>query len=334
MRPILLVMLVAYHAFAPYVGTWSLPDGIHDVRTYWWLGWLSRAFRLEGFVFISGYIFTFQLIEKQKFPTFGSLLSSKIQRLMIPSIVFSAIYFVCFNDYENVGKFCYAIVSGVGHLWYLPCLFVCFLVQWLLLRYKTIPLPTVLCVVVLAFMAAASFIPLPFRLNKPMYYMIFFYGGGLFWQNSKYIHEKATKGNTLMAWVLFVLCFIGLTLTMEHLDAARATVDNRIMRAINHSLTTVLKLIMGWTGIVALYLTAVRYCKNHALSDTVIKIGACGYGVYVIHQFILVYLYRYTNLPAVAGTYLLPWVGFIITVVLSTVLTLLIRRTSLGRKYL
>lgn len=100
------------------------------------------------------------------------------------------------------------------------------------------------------------------------------------------------------------------------------------------ALKSVTKAGLAWTGIYALYLTAVIYCKKHELSQVIIKIGACGYGVYVFHQFILMYLYRYTIVPSVAGTYMLPWVGFAITLVLSTALTLLIRLTKVGRKYL
>lgn len=83
MRPILLVLLVAYHAFAPYVGSWEKPDGIDEFEFYRWIGLLSRAFRLEGFVFISGYIFTFQVIERHKFDNFLQLLKSKTERLLI-----------------------------------------------------------------------------------------------------------------------------------------------------------------------------------------------------------------------------------------------------------
>ena len=32
MRPVLLILLVLYHAFAPYVGTWQMPDGIEEVN--------------------------------------------------------------------------------------------------------------------------------------------------------------------------------------------------------------------------------------------------------------------------------------------------------------
>ena len=177
MRPILLVLLVSYHAFAPYVGTWPMPDGIHQIDAYSWLGYLSRAFRLEGFVFISGYIFTFQVVERKKFGSFQSLLASKVQRLLIPSFVFSAVYFFCFKEYVKNDNFFVSVLSGTGHLWYLPCLFYCFLIQYLLLSRS---IRKSYSIIVLTVMLLLSVVPLPLNLNKPLYYMSFFYGGAFF----------------------------------------------------------------------------------------------------------------------------------------------------------
>ena len=74
--------------------------------------------------------------------------------------------------------------------------------------------------------------------------------------------------------------------------------------------------------------------SKRTIGKTILKIGACGYGVYVFHQFILLYLYHHTAMPSQTGTYLLPWIGMVITVVVSVSLTLAVRQTKLGRRYL
>lgn len=61
-RPILIVMLVMYHAFAPWAGGWKEPKGFVPCEAYWWWGKLNYSFMLETFVMISGYIFGYQLI--------------------------------------------------------------------------------------------------------------------------------------------------------------------------------------------------------------------------------------------------------------------------------
>lgn len=64
-RPILIVMLVMYHAFAPWTGAWSEPTWFVPCRAYWWWGKLNYSFMLETFVLISGYVFDYQLCRKR-----------------------------------------------------------------------------------------------------------------------------------------------------------------------------------------------------------------------------------------------------------------------------
>lgn len=331
MRPILLVLLVSYHAFAPYVGTWSMPEGIHEVEVYRWLGFLSRAFRLEGFVFISGYIFTFQVLERRKFESFSSLLTSKLQRLLIPSFIFSIAYLLCFRNYTGVANAVTKILGGAGHLWYLPCLFYCFLIQYLLLANKV---RRSSCIALLAVMMLVSIVHLPLNLHKPLYYMTFFYGGGIFWQHSEKLKSKATQKNIVLSWLVFIVLFVVLNIAMMNMTELKASVTSKLLRAGINEFNTISKTLLGWSGIMALYLSAAKYCSGHSIGSFILKVGVCGYGVYVFHQFILVYLYRYTELPTVAGTYLLPWVGIVITTIVSVSLTLVVRSTKVGRKYL
>lgn len=97
-RPILVVLLVFYHAFAHYSGAWEPIDGYPAIRDYWWLDWLSYAFMLEMFVFISGYVFGFQVRTKgvEKLNA-KNLLWGKFKRLMIPCMVFSFLYILFFQ---------------------------------------------------------------------------------------------------------------------------------------------------------------------------------------------------------------------------------------------
>ena len=335
MRPILLVLLVAYHAFAPYISSmkaWPLPDGFHQVEVYDWIGLLSRAFRLEGFVFISGYIFTFQLVEKRKFSSFKHLFTSKFQRLLIPGFIFSSLYILFFLHGVSPLSTVLKIVGGAGHLWYLPCLFWCFLFQYIVIEKNFSP-KLMLAVLVIA--TGVSFVPMPLQLGRALYYIGFFYGGGIFWKCSKWFRDKDSSKNICLAWTIFFSLFVVVNLVILHFTSIYSTQKlSMLYKGLILVTNTYSKAILGWSGIIALYLTSVYYCKRHSLGKTIIKIGACGYGVYVFHQFILVYLYRYTEFPQLCGNYILPWAGFGVTVVLSVLLTLAVRSTKVGRKYL
>lgn len=335
MRPILLVLLVSYHAFAPYISSlksWPLPEGFHQVEVYDWIGLLSRAFRLEGFVFVSGYIFTFQLVEKKKFSSLKSLFTSKFQRLLIPSFIFSTLYVLFFLHGLSPLSAVLKIIGGAGHLWYLPCLFWCFLFQYIVIEKDFSPK---LMTVILIIAMGISFVSMPLQIGKAFYYICFFYGGGIFWKYNKWFRDKDSAKNIFLSWTIFLILFVVMNLSILHLTSISSTQKISLFyKGLILVSNTYSKAILGWSGIIALYLTSVYYCKRHLLGKTIIKIGACGYGVYVFHQFILVYLYRYTELPNMAGSYLLPWVGMFVTVVLSIALTLAVRSTKLGRKYL
>ena len=328
MRPFLLLLLVSYHAFAPWCGSWGMPPGCHDFEPYRWVALFSRAFRLEAFVFVSGYIFTFQMLAKNKFASFGEFFKSKVVRLLIPCWFFGILYFVLFKKYVNIWQTIYYIGGGIGHLWYLPCLFICFIAQYFLLKRQTntkITLAVMMCLVFL------SFVPLPLHLNQPLYFMLFFYGGGLFYQNKDSIAERANAKSILLCWAVFAVLLVVLNLWFIHsekLDCATW------LRSVVLGSNKILKSILAWSGITALYLTAVQYCRAHEISAFILKVGVCGYGVYVFHQFVLVWMYYKTSLPEMLGTYWLPWVGLAITTVVSVLLTLAVRSTKIGRKFL
>ena len=330
MRPCLLVLLVLYHVFAPYVGTWEKPDGIGDVELYRWIGLLSKAFRLEGFVFISGYIFTFQFIERHKYPKLSLLLKSKIKRLLITSFFFSILYLLIFNYYDSPFDFVRKVIQGAGHLWYLPCLFWCFVIQYLVLRKDN---PGII-VPVLIVILLISIIPLPLNLHKPLYYALFFYGGGYFWKHSQKIKTFATWKTVTLCWILFGVLFIVLNSITIRISGYYNQITNLLLRGCVLEFKNISKAILGWAGIVALYLSASLYCQKHRISDFAIIVGACGYGVYIFHQFVLKYIYNCTDAPILWGSYYLPWVACIITIVVSLSLTLLIRKTKVGRTFL
>lgn len=330
MRPVLLVLLVSYHTFAPYVGSWDKPDGIDNCELYRWIGLLSRAFRLEGFVFISGYIFTFQIVERNRFDSFSQLLKSKVERLLIPCFFFSIIYLLAFKDYDSVSVFVEKVIGGAGHLWYLFCLFWCFIIQYLILKDDNpkVVLPFLITALLL------SVAPLPLNLNRPLYYLLFFYGGGLFWKNSQRIIAYATRNNIICSWVWFFVVFVLSNVAIIRIADHYNQLNSFVLRGCSLEVKTLLKAILGWSGIWALYLSALRISQKYQASDLIINIGTCGYGVYVFHQFILKYLYLYTGLPAISGTLCMPWIAFMITIIVSLAMTVVLRKTALGKRYL
>lgn len=101
-RLLLIVLLVLYHSFAIYNGSWGMPEGIVPITGYWWIATLAYSFMLETFVFISGYVLGFQTRTKYDgVLDFNTCVLKKCRRLLLPSLVFSVLYFLCFRDISD-----------------------------------------------------------------------------------------------------------------------------------------------------------------------------------------------------------------------------------------
>ena len=217
-RPILIVLLVFYHAFVIYQGGWGA-EGIPEIKTYWWLDKLSFAFMLETFVFVSGYVFGYQVRTKGEVKLQSKILFwSKFKRLIIPSMVFSLLYVLLFQGIaqQPVGKTVFSIVEGVGHMWFLPMLFWCFVGIWIIERLRLKP---ALVIPVLILCSIISFIPLPLQLNAAMYYMLFFYVGYLLQRKDINLNKYYTLHYAIALVLFFALLFPSLTIFRENIES-------------------------------------------------------------------------------------------------------------------
>lgn len=332
LRPILLVLLVFYHAFAIYSGAWDPIKGYPEVPGYWWLDKLSYAFMLETFVFISGYVFGFQVRTKgeEKLKA-KNLLLGKFKRLMIPCMVFSLLYILLFGHItQPVQKTLYGLVNGVGHMWFLPMLFWCFVGVWVIERLH----PKAKWVIsVLVLCSICSFLPLPLRMGTSMYYMVFFYVGYILQKEDVSLDRFYTLKHCIVLAVAFCVLFPTLTLLRERLGDMMALENQLVMKAALTSSSILMRIIYSSVGLAMLFIIIGYIEKDRptSLPQWIIKMGNLCFGVYLLQQFILKGLYNYTNLPAVLGCYWLPWVGFVITLSMSLLLTKLSLKSSLGR---
>ena len=215
-RPILIVLLVFYHAFAPFSGAWEPIAGYPAIRVYWWLDWFSYAFMLEMFVFISGYVFGFQVRTKGKEKLKAkNLLWGKFKRLMIPCMVFSLLYILLLGDItQPITKTFYGLVNGVGHMWFLPMLFWCFIGVWIIEKSQ---IKTKVVLPILLLCSICSSLPLPLQLNNAMYYMFFFYLGYVLQKEPVYMDRYYTLNHAISAVAAFCVLFPSLTILKANL---------------------------------------------------------------------------------------------------------------------
>jgi peptidoglycan/LPS O-acetylase OafA/YrhL len=72
--------------------------------------------------------------------------------------------------------------------------------------------------------------------------------------------------------------------------------------------------------------------KKLTIPQWVVELNGLCFGIYLFQQFILQILYYKTTLSSLIGPYWLPWIGLIVTLILSYLLTKLSLKTKIGRK--
>lgn len=329
-RFVLIFCLVLYHSFAPYGNAWTALTS-ELIYPYYWISKFSYSFFLGSFVFISGYLYAHADLIKGPQP-FSVVIKKKGMRLILPSVIFSIIYLLIFGlkDGESIPQALYTIIEGRGHMWFLPMLFWLFLAMELIKRIRL--KPSIIIFVVLLLSIGVIF-PLPLRMNFACYYLIFFYLG----YNTRSIFKRFLQtlggGNvqviSLLVWLVMFVCVESIELYNSSHNLSQGPVVSKI--------STVLiiygRITYTLAGSIFIYTMALKFINKYhfSISDRLVKISALCFGIYLYQQFILIYLYYHTDFVNNTGILAAPWLGFLITLFFSTVLSYLTMQTRLGR---
>lgn len=332
-RLFLIVMLVFYHAFAIFSGAWGTLAGYPEIYVYDVMDKLSYACLLETFVFISGYILGWQVRWKGTATVLRpqNIFCKKFKRLIIPSMLFSVLYLLILGDLsKSFLTIAYEILCGVGHMWFLPMLFWCFIYVYLIEKYISkwiVPL--------LFMMMFVSLIPLPLRINTAMYYFIFFYTGYYIQKNDLCFNRKMNVLLPVLV-LLFVVTFVLKIYVGELYTEWGGELFNPLACRIFYILTNIiLKLVCASFGI-SLLMVLSRMLVNNvdtSLWSPILKVSESCFGVYIFQQFILK-LFNRSDLPYIINVYLYPWVLFVVSLGISLSMTILLRQTKIGKQLL
>ena len=284
-------------------------------------------------MFCSGYLFALTLTRKRQ--SFWEIAKSKAKRLLLPSVVFSAIYVALLYDTtsRSVGNLLLTIVSGAGHMWYLPMLYwvmlMCYAVdklecsnKWKILGLIALPV--------------LSILPLPLQINRAVYYALFFYLGMLIFRNRDVIISKIKSIKQVLLSLFIFVCIYAVGLYVREGGLMDVYTDsvNLITKAISIEIMEYIKIIYCTLGIIFIYILVNYFLevKKVRVAPWVINLSGLCFGIYLFQQFILQILYYKTNLPSLVGPYWLPWVGLVVTLILSYLLTKLSLKTKVGRQ--
>lgn len=337
-RIILIFLLIIYHSLCPYTSDyWENPQSV-DIPVYYWTGRLCYSFMLESFVFISGLILGHQVLKRGSAAlSLGNLIGRKIKRLILPSMIFSIIYYLIFIDSaESPASIAATIVNGTGHLWFLPMLFWCFVGMYLISKLKW---KTKTIILLLAVTATVSVITLPLRLNLSMYYLLFFYLGFATGNNlinlKPYMTTRALIVTTMTFLILFFI-FSNLrygTGVERALESIGGDIPLRIRLLFLYSFQRLCQLIYSTAGVLMLYIAVNRMIATGAVSfnHRIMTLSSYCFGVYIFQEFIIRIFYYKLHFIEKLNPYTFPLYSIAVTLLLSILLTHLSMKTKTGR---
>lgn len=324
-RLTLIFLLVLYHAFCPFTGDWEAPPAadFHPIGLYRWLGVFMHHFCLESMVYISGLLFGYTLTLHPERLTFQSCIVKKAKRILLPGLLFSVLYYLLFYDLSAPWFVILdTLFNGCGHLWFLPMIFWCFVICYLLETWHVVSAPRVLAVSALVLLLCEG--PSVLGMERvPQFFFYFYFGFAVKRGYMEFPVVRSWLRLLLLPVVYVVLCFC------HEMVVGYSDVETSISRYLSRQIL----LLCASSMIVFLYNLANRDGVKCWLTQRpwLITLSGYCYGVYIYQQFVLRYLYYKTSFAAVLPVELLPWMGFLVGLALSLGLCHLTLKTRWGR---
>lgn len=330
MRLTLIILLVIFHAFAIHTGGWPpLYNTFKPILAYDWFGMFTHIFQLEAMTFISGLLMGYQNLRKPDSIKTFSFIIKKIKRILLPCLIFGIVYYTLFGDLSASPLLIfYKLINGCGHLWFLPMIFWCFLLTYLIankispLKYKNILIFSLLWLI---FNPIAM---LPFGLGALGRYFFYFYLG--FCLKQEIVKFPANnKRNLLAALLLLLVFFVSWKLIRGYWQGDMGYIERMGRFIVSNCLNviTVISAVFLCYGIANMS-KVIEFVQHEPILVTLS--GYC-YGVYIYQEFILRLLYYKTSMPIYTDEYLLPWLAAGITLIVSLMLCHITLRFRFGR---
>lgn len=330
-RPIVIFLLVVSHSFTKiHNGAGSDVQDYELATGYLWLVRFIKGFRIETIALVAGYVFAYQVKDLKRKYLLWPFVKKKFFRLIIPMLFFGIIYYFCFfynPALFTMKDFIVKIFSGCGHLWFLPMLFWCFIAIWFIDHYN---LSSFWLLFILAGISVIPYLGLPLGLNLLPHFLFYVYAGYFLWEHHEVPMFWSRNWTTIVcAWIIYLIIVVLKSTLIPSIDH-EIPLEQRLFPML---LQGSMKLLSSCSGIMALYLTVVHFTQkdNFIPPAWVVELSKDCYGVYVFHQFILIWLYFHTPLVAVCPPLLVPIVGFVIALTLSFFLTKVALKTRFGR---
>lgn len=320
------------HSFAIFSGGWQIDQPLPDIPGFRMVPVLLSAFRVQALVFVAGYVYAFQRIELHRDGAENpqAFLAKKGKRLLVPWLFFGALYLLIFGNVQGM-SYLWNFVTGPGHLWFLPMLFILYAGALVIAVYG---IRFHWCWVPVYGALYLTSLFLPNVLNAPnavQYGLYFFMGYVVYTHRATFMSLCKLRAFRACLTAAFLAWF---ALTYFYGDSLiTALLPGQIGKGLLLGNKTALSVF----GIMALYsnvLNWVSHSPKAQESRVLNNINRYSYGLYVYHQFVMMAMLRLVCLPHGIDLALVPFVLLASSVIGAGMLTLLTLQTRAGRALL
>lgn len=314
--------ILFYTPYMHYAGQW-------DTAIYGYMAKLLHAFNMPMFVFLSGFLYCL-LWRKGRYAERWHFLWEKVQRLLVPYVLWGILIILLFPRYYNWSK----LLGGeLSHLWFLTMLFGVFLVVTLLRRWLQTS-RQIACWMAL-FVGLNMLRPLlpagVFALRTVTYLPYFLLG---MWASERPIRERVL---TLPWWLSLLFFAAALTLTntltylpLTHLGAAHG-LQHYLLFAANVLAVFVASSVM--VMLLERVLTPLRQPEGR-LMVAITYFDKGSMTVYLVHHIVYIAFLYHSRWLFEAHPVLMPLTIFFGGITASLLVYELLRRSRLGKLFL
>ena len=279
-RPLIILSLVLNHSIVKISAGGSRVSGYSAPDFYNYFNDFNFAFTLEAFALISGYVMAYQLFILKRDYSFKSFAYRKFKRLIIPMLVFGIAYYFMFlfeQSTFSVLSFLVRLLSGCGHLWFLPMLFWGQLILFFLVK-KNYPSKYVWPMLLIISLVPTPHLPLGFE--RLAHFMLWIYAGSELLQLKNIVIQKMNMGVILLLGGVMVMLVVIRNLVLPDMESAMPIIDKVAFYVRNE----IIGIPMKASGILAVYFLICKYTGNDSYipSKVITFMSEMSFGIYLI----------------------------------------------------
>ena len=302
-RAIAIIIVVFGHSIILYSPSWGMYNTVNKVYLFEILKQIINVVQMPIFFSLSGYLF-YKTISKDN--NFLNFLKLKFNRLILP-FIFTAIFWMIpikkiinYSNYNDIGMFeiLKLVLTGKDALWYLPTLFLIFLIMYFLclfLKKRSFFEDLLIFILLLLISIISNNVNISIYISSALFYSIYFYFGFCLFKYEDYIMNINKKIiSLLVVFLMFIPIFI-----------------NNLY--LNYIITMII--------ILSLYIIAPNKTNNYISS-----ISKNSFGIYLFHSPLVYITYSYF---ANANPLIVVFINFVIFGSLAFLITELLRKIKL-----